>query len=152
MSEGVSPWISVIATIGIQFGGQIIEVWNAAWQLQGVGWFAGFLIVSGSALSIARLLTFFYVFNWISDNLAPTVPNFVKMLTGAVLLVFSTAIAVILDQYVLTGASHLSGWTYVLSNPDIVAQPLAHLAGQAASDPGTQEALNQTVNNSNVTG
>jgi RsiW-degrading membrane proteinase PrsW (M82 family) len=136
----------------MQFGGQGIEVWNAFWSIvDGATLLESVLIFVGASTSILRLLWYYYVWNWIADNTEPTVSNASKAFVGTLLLLMATGFAVLVDVYALPDSPHLSGYTYVLTNPDIVTQPLAELLGQAASDPGTQEALNQTVNNSNIT-
>jgi hypothetical protein len=150
-SQELHPLLAVVATIGMQFGGQVIEVWNAVWSIQGASLAEGFVIFLGASTSILRLLWYYYVWNWIADNTEPTVSNASKAFVGTLLLLMATGFAVLGDVYAVPAAPHLSGATHVLTNPDILTQPLAELLGQAASDPGTQEALNQTVNNSNIT-
>jgi len=150
VSEGVHPLISVFATVGVQFGGQAIEVWNAFWQIQGASLGEAVVIFFGSAASILRFLWYYYVFNWVADNMEPTVSNFSKFLVGSLLLAMSTIIALIVDLYALPSGSHLSGYTYVLANPGIVLDPLSQLAVQAPTE--SAEALNRSMNNSSVGG
>jgi len=151
VSEGVHPLISVFATVGIQFGGQAIEVWNAFWQIQGASLLEAVVIVAGSGASVLRFLWFYYVLNWVADNMEPTVSNFSKVVVGTLLLAMSTVIALMVDMYALPSGSHLSGYTYVLANPGIVLDPLTQLAVQTPAEP-TGQALNKTVNNSSVGG
>lgn len=150
VSEGVHPVISVFATVGIQFGGQAIEVWNAFWRVQGASLAEAAVIFFGASASILRFLWYYYVLNWIADNMEPTVSNFSKFIVGTLILAMSTVIALILDVYVLTGGSHLSGYTYVLANPGIVLDPLSQFVVQAPADP--TQALNRSLNNSTVGG
>jgi len=151
VSQDLNPVLSLIATVGIQFGGQLIEVWNAAWTiLGGVTLLEGFLVFFGASTSILRLLWYYYVWNWIADNTEPTVSNVTKFVVGTGFLLMATGFALLVDQWVLTYAPHLSGYTYIFSNPDVVVEPLMQALGQAPAEPS--EALNKTVNNSNVTG
>ncbi|WP_313694269.1 hypothetical protein [Halorarum halobium] len=150
IDKGVHPLISVFATVGIQFGGQAIEVWNAFWQIQGASVGEALVIFFGSAASILRFLWYYYVFNWIADNMEPTVSNFSKFIVGTFLLAMSTIIALMVDLYALPAGTHLSGYTYVLANPGIVLDPLSQIVVQSPAEPA--EALNRTLNNSSVGG
>jgi hypothetical protein len=153
VSQELNPVLALIATVGMQFGGQGIEVWNAAWTIiGGVSLLEGFVVVLGASTSILRLLWYYYVWNWIADNTEPTVSNATKFVVGSAFLLMATAFALLVDIWALPNAPHLSGYTYVLSNPEILTEPLSQLFGQAPAEPAAQEALNQTVNNSNVTG
>jgi hypothetical protein len=151
-SEGLHPLLAVIATVGIQFGGQFIEVWNAFWQIQaGVSLVEGAVIVLGASTSILRLLWYYYIWNWISDNAEPTVSNISKFVVATIILGMATGFALLVDVYVLPSSSHLSGYTYVFSNPEIILDPLAQVFGQAPA-PEPTGALNSTVNNTTVGG
>lgn len=150
VSEGVHPVISFFATGGIQFGGQLIEVWNAFWQIQEASLLGALIILFGSGASILRLLWYYYVFNWVADNMEPTVSNATKFLVGSLILLMSTIIALVIDYYALPSGSHLSGYTYVLSNPEIILEPFSQFVGQASTEP--VQALNKSVNNSSVGG
>ena len=149
-SQELHPLLALFATAGIQFGGQGIEVWNAFWSLQGATLVEGLVIAAGAATSILRMLWFYYILNWIADNAEPTVSNFSKFVVGTILLGMATGIALLVDVYALPETSHLSGYTYVLSNPEIVLDPLQQFLGQASVD--TAHSLNSTVNNSTVGG
>lgn len=149
-SEGLHPWISVFATIGIQFGGQGIEVWNAFWSIQGASLAEGFIIFVGASASILRFLWYYYILNWIADNIEPTVSNFTKVFVGTLLLAMSTVIALLVDVYALPETGNLSGYTYVLSNPEIVLEPFQQFLGEASVEGA--DTLNKTINNSTVGG
>jgi len=144
-SQQLHPLIAVIATVGIQFGGQGIEVWNAFWSLQGASLVEGFVIVLGASAAVLRLLWFYYILNWIADNAEPTVSNISKFVVGTILLGMATSVALLVDIYAIPETSHLSGYTYVLSNPGIVLDPLMQFLGQASVD--TVNHLNNSVNN-----
>lgn len=153
VSQELNPLLALIATVGIQFGGQGIEVWNAFWSIVGgATLLESLLVFVGASTSILRLLWYYYVWNWIADNKEPTVSNESKFLVGTGFLLMATAFALLVDVWVLPDAPHLSGYTYIVSNPEIVTEPLIQFLGQAPAEPAAQEALNQTVNNSNVTG
>ena len=145
-SEGLHPLISVFATVGIQFGGQAIEVWNAFWGIQGASLAEGFVIFVGASASILRFLWYYYILNWFADNIEPTVSNFTKVFVGTLLLAMSTVIALLVDMYALPSAGNLSGYTYVLSNPEIVLEPFTEFLGEASAEGA--EAVNQTINSS----
>jgi len=153
-SNDISQVVSFVSTIGITFGGQGIEVWNAFWSIEGalqegrLG--LAFLIFIGAATSILRFFGFFYIFHWISDKWESTVSDSYKTGLGLVILGLCTIIAWVVDIYALPGTSQLSGYTYVLSNPEIVVDPLTQWMGQAPSE--SVEALNNSVNNSTVGG
>lgn len=149
-SQGLHPLISVFATIGIQFGGQFIEVWNAFWSLQGASIVEGIVIFLGASASVLRLLWYFYIWNWFSDNAAPTVNNFYKHGIAVVMLLMSIVIALLVDVYALPETGSLSGYTYVLSNPEIVLEPFQQFLGEASAEAG--DALNKTIDNSSVGG
>lgn len=129
VSQDLNPLFAVIATVGIQFGGQAVEVWNAFFSLQGAGLGEAFVIITGSSLAILRLLWYYYILNWIADNAEPTVSNFSKAVVGTIILGMATAFALLVDVYVLQDATYLSGYTYVLSNPDILVEPLQQFLG-----------------------
>jgi len=150
VSEGVHPLISIFATVGIQFGGQAIEVWNAFWSIQGASLLEAGVIFFGASAAILRFLWYYYVLNWVADNIEPTVSNFTKVFVGTLLLAMATVIALLVDLYALPSGSHLSGYTYVLANPEIVLDPFTQWMGQA-SQTGV-EGLNNSVNNSSVGG
>jgi hypothetical protein len=149
-SQELHPLVAVFATIGIQFGGQAIEVWNAFWTLRGASWAEGVVIFLGASAAVLRLLWFYYILNWIADNAEPTVSNFSKFVVGTILLGMATGIALLVDVYALPETSHLSGYTYVLSNPEIVLDPLSQFLGGTAGEPG--QALNNSTGNSSVRG
>ena len=148
-SQRLHPLIAAFATIGIQFGGQGIEVWNAFWSLQGASLAESIVIFLGASAAVLRLLWFYYILNWVADNAEPTVSNFSKFAVGTVLLGMATVIALLVDVYALPETSQLSGYTYVLSNPEIVVDPLTQFLGQA---PEPSQALNNTTVNSTVGG
>jgi len=152
LSEQVPKVFAGPATIGIVFGGQFIEIVNAVFTIvEGVTFVEGFVIVLGASTSVLRFLGFYYIFNSLSDAWEATISKSYKFIIGTVILGCLTLLALFIDLYVLTGSSQLSGWTYVLSNPEIITEPVSDLLAQAAADPSTQEALNQSLNNSNVT-
>jgi len=150
VSQEVHPLVSLFATVGIQFGGQAIEVWNAFWSIQGVSLVEALVIFFGASAAVLRFLWYYYVLNWIADNIEPTVSNFTKVFVGTLLLAMATVIALLVDLYALPSGSHLPGYTYVLSNPEIVLDPFTQWAGQASTEAG--QALNKSVNNSTVGG
>ena len=149
-SQGLHPLISVFATIGIQFGGQAVEVWNAFWSMQGASLAEGAVIFFGASAAVLRLLWYFYIWNWFSDNAAPTVNNFYKHGIAVVMLLMSIVIALLVDVYALPSAGSLSGYTYVLSNPEIVLEPFQQFLGEASAEGA--DALNNTINNSSTGG
>jgi hypothetical protein len=149
-SQGLHPLISVFATIGIQFGGQFIEVWNAFWSIQGASLGEGAVIFLGASAALLRLLWYFYIWNWFSDNAAPTVNNFYKHGIAVVMLLMSIVIALLVDVYALPETGSLSGYTYVLSNPEIVLEPFSQFLGEASAE--GVEALNTSLNNSSLGG
>ena len=109
-----------------------------------------FFVFIGAAASILRFFGFFYIFHWISDKWESTVSDSYKTGLGLVILGLCTIIAWVVDIYALPETSQLSGYTYVLSNPEIVVDPLTQWMGQAPSE--SVEALNNSVNNSTVGG
>ena len=150
VSQEVHPLVSIFATVGIQFGGQAVEVWNAFWSIQGVSLVEGVVIFIGASAAILRFLWYYYILNWIADNIEPTVSNFTKAFVGTLLLAMATVIALLVDLYALPSGSHLPGYTYVLSNPEIVLDPFTQFFGEASAE--SAEALNKSFNNSTVGG
>jgi hypothetical protein len=150
VTEGVPEIFAGAATVGIVFGGNGIEVWNAVLSLKGASLLEVVAIVFGAATSVLRFIGFFYIFNWLSDKWEATISGSYKFIIGIILLGLCTLLALFVDLYVLPDSSQLSGWTYVATNPEIMLDPLNQFLGQSTVD--TSQALNSSVNNSSVRG
>lgn len=147
----VFPPLAAFFTLGVEFGGPFLELWNSWNSMQGAGLLAIFFLLMGSWGAVHRMIFGWEIYKrvfkfWASENVPPSIMYGVAVFG----LLAAVSITVVVDMYVLPAdVSRLPGLTYTLSNAEAVLNPAVEFTNQQLSE-NTGQALNTTLGNSST--